>query len=1166
MEDKISERKKRKEELKKKKMEKFAAKQKLLINKSAKSQTNKHTKYIIEDSCGKSSSHISEEISLDGQMKDLSGPMGQYDPITVERGWFSWWEHHKFFKPETVKKLRKDSKGPFVIPIPPPNVTGKLHIGHAMMIAIQDAIARYKRMQGFEVLFVPGTDHAGIATQTVVEKKLFYEKGLTRHDLGRDSFVENVWKWKEKFGSNIVNQIKRMGTSVDMDRFAFTLDEKRNKAVVESFVTLYEKGLIYRDKRLVNWSSRLSTAISDLEIEYKDIAPRTKLEIDGETHTFGLLYHIKYPIINKEDLGRHIIKQNNHDMSENNNTKDMERYKIKQNTKNATGNDNLKDIERYKTKQNTKGTAANDNLNIKNVENQNIIYNHNDIATDNLYISEDIDECLLEWDQLEYLSIATTRPETILGDTAICVNPNDRKSEELSKKIAINPLTKKMVPIIFDEFANLEFGTGMLKITPAHDFKDFDIGKKHKLKIIQIFDEQNRIKTKGDFFGLKRFEAREKVIDYLKEHDLFIEEEEYKQTLPFCSRSGDILEPLIKKQWWMNCKKLADRSIDCIEKEEIELVPSCAKTQWNHWLKNIRDWCLSRQLWWGHRIPAYRIFKKEKKGQNTRIGWSITRNREDSYKNVMKKYSLKKDEIILEQDEDVLDTWFSSAFWPFSIMGWPEKTSDFKKYFPADLLETGSDILFFWVARMVMCSFALFEKAPFKKILLHGIVRDANGRKMSKSLGNVIDPIHVIEGISLSSLNESVTQTNLKQEEIAIALDSQKRDYPNGIPRCGADALRFSLCSYTSGLKDINLNILRVEGYRKFANKIWNAFKFIKMQLEKKFGLSKDVKARDHTEKTQNENIGLPQNINKFHDKTAHKPKKTHEKGETSPEFEEKRNTESTQNYNVFKEQQLKNRNIKKVAKAASDFYKRYFNSLNTESEYFHENILEKMEHLSVGGSTKHSKQDTLSDKAVIEWIMLHRNALIQEYIIEMENFNFMAVTQKTHHFIIFIFCDIFIEITKKTDCVDQLMACLYIFKDILLLLHPFMPFLTEDLFQRIKNLNILTHLGQSIVIEPFPTSSERVYVENDFSQVIHCVKTIRSMIDAISDLKTTNHKMDNRKMYKIIINKPEIAFYEKQIKTLCKKVQAVEYHEIVECDIVERLDDEICIGLKEMV
>lgn len=953
MENQNLDRKKRKEEQKRKKAEKFAKKQ---------AAPKVEPKKVVEKVKIKNLDVIQK--TPEGEFKNIDNEMGSFDPLVVEEGWFGWWQKEGFFKPETIEKHREDSKGPYVIPIPPPNVTGKLHIGHAMMIAIQDSIARYKRMQGHEVLFVPGTDHAGIATQTVVEKKLYKEEKLTRHDLGREKFLEKVWEWKNQYGDTILDQIKRMGTSVDMDRFAFTLDDKRNKAVIEAFVILYEKGLIYRDERLVNWSSKLSTAISDLEVDHKDLPANSKVEVDGKTHLFGVLYHLKYPVADK------------------------------------------------KTK---------------------MVINH--------------------------LEIATTRPETILGDTALCMNPKDPRAAEFASMVAINPLTKKEIPIIFDEFANMEFGSGVVKITPAHDFKDFELGKKHNLEILQIMNEKNEISMKSEFYGMKRFDARVAVVDFLKKQDLFIKTEEYSQTLPFCSRSGDILEPLIKKQWWMNCTKMAQKSLEAVRDGQIDLFPEQAISQWNFWLENIRDWCLSRQLWWGHRIPAYQVYKKDE--NKTKLGWIIARNEEEAKTKATEKF--KTQDFTLEQDEDVLDTWFSSALWPFAIMGWPENTPDFLKYFPAQLLETGSDILFFWVARMVMCSFAIFDKPPFSTILLHGIVRDANGRKMSKSLGNVVDPIHVIEGISLDKLKESVTSTNLQSKEIATALDSQEKDYPNGISRCGADALRFTLCAYTSGLKDINLNINRAEGYRKFCNKIWNAFKFVTHQIERS-GLNKS-------------------HIDNF-----------------------------TANYCTA----------------------------NTSGK----DLAETLQNLTLS----ENRNKFNSSKAVIEWLMMHRNALIQEYELEMDSFNFMNVTQKVHSFFLFIFCDVFIEITKKTGDLNQIAAAAYILNDTLLLLHPFLPFITEELFQRLKKYNLFES-AKSITIQQFPQTTPRVYVHNEFTDVIQAVKTIRSLIDSLNCT-------DKYKKYKINTNRHEISVFDKEIRFLCNKVESVQFVPQIEGDCQETFNE----------
>lgn len=945
-------RKQRKEEKKQKKLDKFAKKQEFkVIAKSGRSSKQKIKNQEIL------------EKTPDGELKNLNKEMGAYDPLIVEEGWYSWWQKQLYFKPEKIKQLRNKTKGPYTIPIPPPNVTGKLHIGHAMMISIQDAIARYKRMLGYEVLFVPGTDHAGIATQTVVEKKLYAQQKKSRYDLGREKFIDLVWEWKEEHGNAIMNQIQRMGASVDMDRFVFTLDDKRNESVKEAFVELYNRKLIYRDEKLINWSSKLATAISDLEVDHKTIKPNTKIFADNKEYNFGILYHFKYPIAKKETT---------------------------------------------------------------------------EIS--------------------EYIEIATTRPETIIGDTALCVNPNDPRADQLKNKNAINPITMKQIPIIFDDFANLEFGTGVVKITPGHDFNDFDLAKKHNLQILQVLNEKNEILHEGDFIGMKRFDARIKIVEFLKKQKLFVSTEGYEQILPICSRSGDILEPLLKKQWWMNCKEMAKKSIEAVENGKLKIIPPIAIKQWNFWLGNIRDWCLSRQLWWGHRIPAYRILK-----DNEFVGWIIAKTNGEAEKKAIKEYKLEKNTFIVQQDEDVLDTWFSSALWPFSIFEWPKKTKDFKKYFPASILETGSDILFFWVARMVMCSLELQGKLPFDSILLHGIVRDANGRKMSKSLGNVIDPIHVIEGVDSEKLAESIISTNLDKKEIKKALDGQKKDFPNGIPRCGADALRFTLCSYTSGLKDINLNILRADGYRKFCNKIWNAFKFVSLIIEK-------------SELNRNE-------MNKFYD--------LYVKGDSSRDLSE---------------------------------------------------CFEKMDLSSFNSS-----------KAVIEWLMMHRNATIQEYIIEMGKFVFMNVTQAIHQFTLYKFCDVFIEITKNSNNLQQIAATVFVFRDILLMLHPFMPFITEELFQRLRKYQLFD-LEESITIASFPEPTKRTYTQNDFSLVITICKTIRSMIDTKSLDKV-----------KVSINDENIIMFKDEIMILCKNVSELIYEKEIKGKYIEKIDKNIQIGVYEI-
>lgn len=705
-----------------------------------------------------------------------------YDPTEVEKYWAEYWLNNQAFLPQ-----EKDKR--FIICIPPPNITGSLHIGHAMMISVEDCIVRYKRLNNYEVLFLPGLDHAGIATQNVVMKNL----RAATSNVDRETFLKAAYEWNEKYGSRIYEQFNRMGTSLDYSRKRFTLDKNANRSVNVAFCRLYNKGLIYRDNKIVAWCGKLKTTVSDLEVNYKDIEGGSMIEVDGGKYKFGLMYYVKYYLT---------LDQNGEYNSEN----------------------------------------------VKN---------------------------------LPYVIVGTTRPETILGDSAICVNPYDGRfdnievifkerkvtdpfneeykckeekldgadgkgstivnrnleneelkverknkfkvnktvSEDIVERkyplFAINPLTYETIPVIFDSQADLSFGTGILKVTPCHDPVDFKLGKKHNLKFNKISDDKNCI-IHPKYFNMMRFEARKSAIEDLKKDGMFVKEESHDQILPFCSRSNDIIEFVVKEQWWCDCKGMARRAIESVQDGEIDIQPVEARSVWYRWLENIKDWCLSRQLWWGHRIPAYYASNLDK-------GEWIVAETEEEAKQLAEQKGYKK----IEQDEDVLDTWFSSGLWPFSTMGWPDDTPDFKRYFPTSLLETGSDILFFWVARMVMLSYELTGERPFDKVFLHGIVRDAHGRKMSKSLGNVIDPLHVIDGISLEEMIENLQKGNLDQREVRRATDALKRDFPKGIQKCGADALRFTLLSYTNGMKDINLDILRVQGYSRLCNKVWNAYKFV---------------------------------------------------------------------------------------------------------------------------------------------------------------------------------------------------------------------------------------------------------------------------------------------------------------------------------------------------
>lgn len=674
------------------------------------------------------------EITPKGEKKVLSAEFPTtFVPKIVESAWYEWWEKCGFFKPETEGAENKEV---FMIPMPPPNVTGALHLGHALTTSIQDCLTRWNRMCGKVTLFVPGADHAGIATQVVVEKKIMKERQLTRHDLGREAFLKEVFLWKDDYIGKIYNQFRRMGSSADWEHAKFTMDPDLCNAVNEAFVRLYDDGVIYRANRLVNWCTKLKTALSNLEVDSKELEGRTLLSVPDHNplkkYEFGVLISFKYQIENSD----------------------------------------------------------------------------------------------------EYIIVATTRLETMLGDTAIAVHPSDKRYKHLHGKFVIHPFQNRRIPIIADEYPDPEFGSGAVKITPAHDFNDYQVGQRNKLEFINIFTDDGKLNDAGaPFTGLQRFDAREAVLEALKEKGLFVKVEDNKMVLPMCGRSGNIVEPIMKPQWWVDCKDMAKQASDAVKDGRISIVPSVSEKEWFRWLDNIQDWCISRQLWWGHRVPAYLITIKGENPDNQET-WVVGRSKEEALSRACEKYpNVDVSDISLQQDDDVLDTWFSSGLWPFSVLGWPEKTKDMELFFPNSLLETGWDILFFWVARMAMLSLKLTGKVPFKHVFCHAMVRDSHGRKMSKSLGNVIDPIDVIEGITLEKLQERLLSGNLDAAEVKRAQQGQLQDFPNGIPACGTDALRLTLLSYTSAGRDINLDILRIDGYRKFGNKMWNATRFVLMRL-----------------------------------------------------------------------------------------------------------------------------------------------------------------------------------------------------------------------------------------------------------------------------------------------------------------------------------------------
>ncbi|XP_028756346.1 valine--tRNA ligase, mitochondrial 1 [Neltuma alba] len=671
-----------------------------------------------------------------GQRKYMSRQMAkQYSPRAVEKSWYEWWEKSGFFVADA-----NSSKPSFVIVLPPPNVTGALHIGHALTAAIEDTIIRWRRMSGYNALWVPGMDHAGIATQVVVEKKIMRERHLTRHDLGRERFISEVWDWKNKYGGTILQQLRRLGASLDWSRESFTMDERRSKAVTEAFVRLYKQGLIYRDLRLVNWDCVLLTAISDIEVDYIDIKERTLLKVPGydKPVEFGILTKFAYPM-----------------------------------------EGNLGDI-----------------------------------------------------------VVATTRIETMLGDTAIAIHPDDERYRQFHGKFAIHPFNGRKLPIICDAIlVDPTFGTGAVKITPAHDPNDFEVGKRHSLEFINIFTDDGKINTNGgsEFVGMPRFKAREAVAEALQKKGLYRGSENNEMRLGVCSRSNDVVEPMIKPQWYVRCNDLAKEALHAVMDEDnkkIEIIPKQYSADWKRWLENIRDWCISRQLWWGHQIPAWYVTLEDdilKEFGAYSDHWVVARSEEEAQEEASRKYNGQK--FHLSRDPDVLDTWFSSGLFPLSVLGWPDDTEDLKAFYPTSVLETGHDILFFWVARMVMLGMKLGGDVPFRKVYLHPMIRDAHGRKMSKSLGNVVDPIEVINGISLEGLHKRLEEGNLDPKELAIAKEGQKKDFPNGIEECGADALRFALVSYTAQSDKINLDIQRVVGYRQWCNKLWNAVRFAMSKL-----------------------------------------------------------------------------------------------------------------------------------------------------------------------------------------------------------------------------------------------------------------------------------------------------------------------------------------------
>ena len=819
-----------------------------------------------------------------------------YIPSVVESAWYDWWEKEGFHEPDFKPDGEVKDKGYFVISIPPPNVTGALHIGHALATALQDAMIRWNRMKGLTVLYVPGCDHAGISTQSVVENMLYHRRnGMTRHDLGRQKFVETVWEWKEEYHKKINKVLRRLGGSMDWTREAFTMDQNLSAAVQHTFVQLHEEGLIYRANRLVNWCTKLNTSLSNLEVDQKELGGATKLDVPGydKKIEFGCIWNFKYPIDGTNDT----------------------------------------------------------------------------------------------------IEVATTRPETMLGDTGVAVHPDDERYKHLLGKKVRHPFVDRLLPIFADKEVKMDFGTGAVKITPAHDFNDFKRGKEYLEPMgidwsINILNDDGTMNANaGPFEGQRRFDVRYTVIEALKEKGLYVGKANNQMVIPLCNKSKDVIEPLLKPQWWMKMKPLAEPAIEAVRNGSIKLKPQNSENTYYRWMESIDDWCLSRQLWWGHQIPAYYVGIKDGPAYDTDPKyWVMGASEEEARQNAEKKFPGK--DFELERDPDCLDTWFSSGLWPFSTLGWPNQTHDLEKLYPTSMLETGWDILFFWVARMIMFGIKMTGKVPFDEVYCHSLIRDSEGRKMSKSLGNVIDPVDIMDGVSLQALNDKLRLGNLAPKEIDRAVKWQRSAFPDGIDECGADALRFSLINYTTGGGDINFDVKVMRSYRNFCNKIYQATKYVLMNLPEEF-----------------------------------KPQ-------------------------------------------------------------------------AKGGKTG---KESLPER----WILHKMNAAAKEVNESLEKREFSQATQSLHGYWLYDLCDVYIENSKaiikegteeeKRSALDTLYISL---ENALTMMHPFMPFLTEELWQRLPRRPGDT--TKSIVVAAYPqydSSLDDPESERAYGLVLDCSKGARSLL-----------------------------------------------------------------------
>lgn len=778
-----------------------------------------------------------------------------YSPQAIEQACYDKWESHHYFAPHGEGKS-------YCIMLPPPNVTGSLHMGHGFQHTLMDALIRYQRMKGLKTLWQPGTDHAGISTQLVVERQLNGE-GLSRKDMTREQFLERVWQWKEESGSQITRQMRRIGSSVDWSRERFTMDEGLSAAVQKVFVQLYDEGLIYRGTRLVNWDPKLRTAVSDLEV------------ISEEED--GFLWHIRYPVVDSD----------------------------------------------------------------------------------------------------ESIVVATTRPETLLGDTAVAVHPEDPRYQHLIGKLLSLPLSNRIIPIIADDYVDKDFGSGCVKITPAHDFNDHEVGKRHDLPLINILTKKGTINKNAplDYQGMDRFVAREQIIQDLDKAGLLVKTEPHKLKVPRGEKSNVIIEPLLTDQWYVKTKPLAQPAIEAVQKGEIRFIPENWNKTYFQWMENIEDWCISRQLWWGHRIPAWydnqgRVF----------VGYSENDVR---FKNKLDA------SVPLKQDEDVLDTWFSSALWPFSTLGWPERTPELEQFYPTSTLVTGFDIIFFWVARMIMMGLKFTGKVPFKDVVITGLIRDSEGQKMSKSKGNVLDPIDIIDGINVESLVEKRT-SNLMLPSIRDKIaKATRKEFPEGIDAYGTDALRFTFCSLASTGRNVRFDMGRVEGYRNFCNKLWNASRYV---------------------------------------------------------------------------------------------------LLNTDEEQ-----------IDFGdGAFQYSPAD--------QWILSLLQRTVAQCHHYFESYRFDLLANTLYEFVWHEYCDWYLELSKPVLYDPQALGAMkrgtrrtliHVLDQILKLLHPIMPFITEEIWQRTSKFT--SQNGESIMLSPFPQVNEEFInpeVEEELAwlkSVIQSIRTIRS-------------------------------------------------------------------------